>query len=160
MVRLTLPRAGAPTVEAWSGQIAPGKPGCGTGDRPAQEGWTMQVLVNTGTNIEGPEKLVRHVEDGIETSLSRFADRLTRVEVHLADESGGRPNSAEMRCTIETRPSGLSPVAVTEHAATLEDAFRGATQKLHRLLDNEFGRLDSRKHTASIRHASTDEGAV
>ena len=117
----------------------------------------MQVLVSTGANVEGPEKLVRHVEEGIEASLSRFADRLTRVEVHLADESGGRPNAAEMRCTIETRPSGLAHVAVTEHAATVEDAFRGATQKLHRLLDNEFGKLDSRKHSASIRHVSAEE---
>ena len=120
----------------------------------------MQVLVSTGTNVEGSEKLVRHVQDGIEASLSRFADRLTRVEVHLADQSGGRPNAAEMRCTIETRPSGLAHVAVTEHAATLEDAFRGATQKLHRLLDNEFGRLDSRKHTASLKHAPAEEGLV
>lgn len=118
----------------------------------------MQVIVNTGAHVEGPEKLVRHVEEGIEAGLSRFADRLTRVEVHLDDESAGRPNSAEMRCTIETRPSGLAPVAVTEHAATLEDAFRGATQKLHRLLDSEFGKLDSRKHTASIRHVAAEEG--
>ena len=121
---------------------------------------TMQVIVNTGANVEGPEKLVRHVEDGIEASLSRFGDRLTRVEVHLVDESAGRPNSAEMRCTIETRPSGLAHVAVTEHAATLEEAFRGATQKLHRLLDNEFGKLDSRKHTAALKHAPAEEGLI
>lgn len=125
--------------------------------RERQDG-VMQVLVNTGANVDGPDKLSRHVEEGIETGLSRFADRLTRVEVYLDDESAGRPNGAEMRCTIETRPSGLAPVAVTDHAATLEDAFRGATHKLHRLLDNEFGRLDSRKHSTSLKHVPADEG--
>lgn len=120
----------------------------------------MYVLVNTGAGVEGPDKLVRHVEEGIESGLSRFADRLVEVEVFLDDESGGRPNAAEMRCTIDTKPSGLAHVAVTEHAGTLEEAFRGAVAKLRRLLDNEFGKLDSRKHSTSLKHQPAEEGLV
>ena len=52
---------------------------------------------------------------------------------------------------LEARPRGRAPVAVTNYADTLDEAFRGATDKLRRLVESEFGRLDDRKGGASIR---------
>jgi hypothetical protein len=48
---------------------------------------------------------------------------------------------------------GRAPVAVTNYADSLEEAFRGAADKLRRLLESESGRLDDRKGGASIRGA-------
>ena len=50
----------------------------------------MQIQVNTDNNIEGRDELARRVEAGIEAALSRFSDQITRVEVHLGDESAGQ----------------------------------------------------------------------
>ena len=50
-----------------------------------------------------------------------------------------------MRCTIEARPAGQPPVAVTHHGNTLDEAYDGAAKKLAALLDSKFSRLDRRK---------------
>jgi hypothetical protein len=48
-------------------------------------------------------------------------------------------------------------VAVTDHAATLEQAVHGAAQKLARLLDSTLGRLhDHRETTSGLPLSGTD----
>jgi len=111
----------------------------------------MQIQVNTDANVEGRDELTGRVEAEIGAALSRFSDHITRVEVHLGDESAGRSGGADMRCVLEARPAGQAPVAVTHHAATLDEACRGAAQRLKSLLDTHFGRLDDRKGGDSIR---------
>ncbi len=111
----------------------------------------MQIQVNTDSNVDGKEGLVGQVEAEIDAALARFSDHLTRVEVHLGDESAGTSSGADMRCTIEARPAGQKPVAVTHHADTVDAACRGAAQKLQKLLESRFGRLNDRKGGDSIR---------
>lgn len=111
----------------------------------------MQIQVNTDKNVDGGADLVERVTQEIETGLSRFSEHLTRVEVHLADESAGRSTGDDQRCTIEARPAGQAPVAVTHHAAAPDVACRGAVDKLGNLLESRFGRQDRRKGGDSIR---------
>lgn len=112
----------------------------------------MQIELTTDKNVESSERLTEKVEGHVESALDRFRDRLTRVEVHLGDESAGRPTGADIRCTVEARPARLKPVAVTHHAADADDACRGALKKLATLLDSHFGRHDRHKGGATIRH--------
>lgn len=111
----------------------------------------MQVLVHTDNNTEGREARLADVESEVESSLSRFDGHLTRVEVHLADESSGRSTPDDQRCTISASPAGQPPVAVTQHAETAEAALTGALQKLVSLLDSRFGRQSDRHHSDTIR---------
>lgn len=111
----------------------------------------MIVQINTDRNIDGHDELVEQIEAEVDGRLSRYSDRLTRVELHLGDENAGRSGGLDKRCTVEARPSGRQPVAVTHHAATLEEAYRGAVGKLRSLLDSRYGRTDGVKGTASIR---------
>jgi hypothetical protein len=111
----------------------------------------MQIQVNTDHNFEGHGELVRYIEAEVGTALSRFDEHITRVEVHLSDENAGKSGGVDKRCMLEARPAGQQPVAVTHHAATLDEACSGAIQKLKHLLDSEFGKLEDRKGTASIR---------
>jgi hypothetical protein len=101
--------------------------------------------VNTDDNIEGSEELIGRVETEVAATLSRFSDRVTRVEVHLGDENAGKSGASDKRCMMEARPSGQQPVAVTHHAATLEEAYDGAAEKLGNLLESKFGRLHDHK---------------
>lgn len=111
----------------------------------------MQIQINTDDNIQGRDELTRQAEADIATSLDRFADRITRVEVHLSDENAGKSGTNDKRCLMEVRPAGQQPVAVTHEAGTLAEAWGGASKKMRSLLDTTFGRQDDLKGRASIR---------
>lgn len=117
----------------------------------------MQIQVNTDSNVTGREELADRIAAMIEARLTRFADHLTRVEVHLADESAGRTTAADKRCMIEARPAGRQPVAVTSHAPTLDEACTAAVGKLATVLAREFGRRDHHKGSASIRTGTGED---
>ena len=84
---------------------------------------------------------------------ARFAGYLTRVEVHIADENAGKAGSADKRCMMEARASGLTPLSVTHHAATIDEACSGALRKLRGLLDGRLGKLQDHKGAPSVRDA-------
>ncbi|MGW5718496.1 HPF/RaiA family ribosome-associated protein [Amycolatopsis sp. NPDC003865] len=117
----------------------------------------MQIQVNTGHNIHGGEGLATYVTTELENSLSRFGGWLTRVEVHLSEDGGSKPE--DKKCVIEARPGGKQPVAVTHHATTVDDACTGAAHKLGRLLDSRYARAHDHKGSDSIRHMPAPEDA-
>ncbi|HEY3394595.1 MAG TPA: HPF/RaiA family ribosome-associated protein [Lacipirellulaceae bacterium] len=106
----------------------------------------MQIRVTTDNNITGSEGLTSHVEGVVADVLGRFSQRLTRVEVHLADEnSRAKSGENDKRCTMEARPRGLKPIAVTQQAATIDQAIDAAADTLAKSLDRTLERLDDRK---------------
>ena len=102
----------------------------------------MQVQVRTDSSVEGREGLTVHVTGVVQSALSRFADRVTRVEVHLSDENGAKGGKDDKRCLMEARIEGRPPATVTHHAATIDQAINGAAGKLERALDSAEGRRD------------------
>jgi len=112
----------------------------------------MQVLVSTDRNIEGREALAARITKIVERALVRVKDRITRVDVHLSDENSDKKGGGlEMRCVIEARLEGRPPVAVTDHAATLDQAASGAADKLARSIDHLFGRLRNKRSRGTER---------
>ena len=65
---------------------------------------------------------------------------VTRVEVHLGDENGRKSGQDDKRCMMEARIEGRHPIAVTEHAASLDRAVKGAAGKLARMIESDAGR--------------------
>ena len=114
----------------------------------------MKIQVNTDAHIDGHERLAAHVSATIEQALKRFVDHVIRVEVHLSDENADKSGAQDQRCMLEARLQGRQPVAVTERAATQEQAVNGATQKLVRLLDSTLGRLNDHRDRATVPSAS------
>ena len=106
----------------------------------------MQVQVNTGNGVENKETLDRWAETFLGDALARFSQEISRVEVQLTDENSMRNGASDMRCMMEARLSGHAPLAVTQHGASQDEAFRGATQKLVRLLEHTLGKLDRHEH--------------
>ncbi len=105
----------------------------------------MKIQVNSDSSVEVDDALTQTIESTIQTALDRFQERITRVEVHLSDEDGAQRNDPKaMRCLLEARPTGMDPVVVTGSADTVENSCHDAAQKMQRLLDSAFGRLDSR----------------
>jgi len=106
----------------------------------------MQVQINTDHNIEGREVLTTQVRGVVESALARFSDHITRVEVHLSDENSHKSGQNDKRCMLEARLEGRQPIAVTHQAATLEEAVRGAADKMTRLIESTMGRLRDQKN--------------
>lgn len=101
----------------------------------------MIIQFNTDNNIEGSERLNAYFTTTLSEALSRFNNHITRLEVHLTDENGRKEGKNDQRCLIEARLEGLQPIAVTNSADTIEQAVRGATDKLKNSLETVLGRL-------------------
>jgi hypothetical protein len=111
----------------------------------------MQIQVNTDRNIHGHEALVIRVTEAVEYSLRRFADHITRIEVHLSDEDGaGKIGPHSKRCLIEARLEGRKPVAAADTAITLEQATLGAVDKLSRRIESDLGRVTRDNHQKPV----------
>jgi hypothetical protein len=50
----------------------------------------MQILANTDEHVDAVPDLVERVRNEILKSLSRFSQRVTRVDVHLSDQNADR----------------------------------------------------------------------
>jgi len=111
----------------------------------------VKIQVNTDKNIDAHADLNAQIDVDLANALARFEDRLTRVEVHLRNESAGRTTGDDFRCLIEARPAGMDPIAVTHHAATLTEARNGATDKLEARLTSTFERNEGNESRETIR---------
>lgn len=105
----------------------------------------MQILIHTDRNLVGGESLATSVQATVEDALHRFSAHITRVEVHLGDENGGKSGANDKRCTMEARLERHAPIAVTEHADTVAQSIDGAAQRLVHRLEHTLGRQQDRR---------------
>ncbi|HEU0136331.1 MAG TPA: HPF/RaiA family ribosome-associated protein [Flavobacterium sp.] len=101
----------------------------------------MLIQFNTDNHIEGRERMENYFTTVLETSLKRFEDHITRLEVHLGDENSEKFGTDDKRCAIEARIAGKQPIAVVNHSDTIEKAVSGAVDKLKKVLDTTFGKM-------------------
>lgn len=105
----------------------------------------MIVQIHTDNYIESSERLTAQVEALVASAVAHFADRVSRVQVHLGDENSDSKGGAnDKRCMIEARLDGRPPVAVTHQAPTLDQAMDGAAEKLQRSISSTLERLRDR----------------
>jgi hypothetical protein len=101
----------------------------------------MLVQVNTDNHVPGHDELAGEVAAEMQRTLKRFAAKVTRIEVHLNDENGDKSGSNDKRCLLEARVRGLEPFAVSHNAPSVDEAVKGATDKLVRILDRTMAKL-------------------
>ncbi|MGE0398123.1 MAG: HPF/RaiA family ribosome-associated protein [Kofleriaceae bacterium] len=99
----------------------------------------MNIQIRHDDNIPGDinERLLPIIQE----ALSRYANQITTVEVHLADENGPKKSDGDIRCTIEVRVENRKPTAVTAHANDVWAAVDSAAEKMVSKLDSDIGRL-------------------
>jgi ribosome-associated translation inhibitor RaiA len=110
----------------------------------------MQVQINSDNTISMHNKLSDSIGAYIINVLHRFDPYLTRVEVHLTGEAikkSGPQKSAprDKRCLLEARPKHHPSLIVSAESTDIETAFSGAAAKLHRHLENTYGRLSDKR---------------
>jgi ribosome-associated translation inhibitor RaiA len=100
----------------------------------------MQVQVESN-HIEGSAELQDWVGSTVVDELERYADLLTRIEIHVGDVNAQRSGPQDKRCQIEARPKGHTSISVTHEADSLDLAVAGAAKKMSHALDHLVGRL-------------------
>ena len=106
----------------------------------------MQFQFNSDSSVMGTENVAERIENAVRTKLSRFEDRLTRVEVHVSDENAHKGGSDDKTCLIEARPRGGKPIGVTEHAGDVDTAARKAAGTMAQRLERVLGKSERHKH--------------
>lgn len=105
----------------------------------------MTIQFNTDKNLtvhnEFRDKLSTHLAE----KLSRFSDHITKLEVHLSDDNGGKSGQKDKKCLLEARVEGRPPIAVTAHANNYEQAVDGAIDKIKSSLNSVLGKI--KNHT-------------
>lgn len=119
----------------------------------------MQIQVNSNHTIQTGESFERWANTELNESLRRFKDDITRIEVHMSEENSDKASNSHKRCTMEARLAHHEPVAVNHDASSQDLAFRGASDKLKRLLEHTLDKLRDHRSRESIRRAE-DLGAV
>ena len=106
----------------------------------------MQVQVNCGDGLQARETLERWATEYLEDALARFRGELTRVEVQLGGDAHAKHGGQDVRCTLEARLAAHPPVAVSHFAQNMDEAIRGAAQKLQHALEHRSGKLERHQH--------------
>ena len=112
--------------------------------RAKKEMW-MQVQINSDNNISMHNRLSDSIGAYINNLLQRFDPYLTRVEVHLTGENVRKPGPKDKRCVLEARAKRHQSLVVTNKSTDIEDAFSGAAAKMHKQLENTYGRLADKR---------------
>ncbi len=106
----------------------------------------MQVQVNHDDHVTGREDMEREIAQMLEGELDRYADHITRVEVHLSDVNAEKLADDDKRCLIEARVSGHGQLTASHQTGDMRAAIDGALDKLLRVLDSSLGKaLDKTK---------------
>ncbi|WP_265587367.1 HPF/RaiA family ribosome-associated protein [Sphingomicrobium arenosum] len=100
----------------------------------------MQFMFNTDNNIDGTQEVAERIETGIRGTLSRFEDQLTRVVLHVNQET-----DEHYTASLEARIEGQQPQAVTADGGSVDGVAMEAGEKMERLLDSHFGKLEARR---------------
>lgn len=101
----------------------------------------MKIQFNTDKNIQGTESLEAFVSENINKRLNRFADKITRVEVHLSDQNAHKTGADDIQCKLETRIEGLQPILATGKSNSKEKALFDAIDKMEAALNTVVGKM-------------------
>ncbi|OGB27491.1 MAG: hypothetical protein A3I66_06295 [Burkholderiales bacterium RIFCSPLOWO2_02_FULL_57_36] len=113
----------------------------------------MQVQLNTDKSIVGSPGLQQHVQQLLEHELKHLAKEITRIEVHLNDESSSRSGADDKRCLLEARVAKMQPFSAEHRASSIDLAINGAAEQLSRAVKSALEKTDTAaKRAVSIKH--------
>lgn len=102
----------------------------------------MQIQINSDHHVAATPETAGRVQRLVRDVLDRYADRITRVEVHLNDLNSLKGGKDDKRCLMEARVAGLGPIDASHEAPDLLLAIDGAMEKLERAIEHRLGRVD------------------
>ena len=68
----------------------------------------MQIQVHCDKHIKNDVRLEEWVNTTVKDRLDLFEEDITRVDVFLSDENGGKSGPNDKRCKMEARPKAIN----------------------------------------------------
>ncbi|MGM5470328.1 HPF/RaiA family ribosome-associated protein [Flavobacteriaceae bacterium LMO-SS05] len=104
----------------------------------------MTIQINTDKTLNGEKRSCDFFSSQISEALHRFEPHITRIEVHLKDESGSTDGFNDISCLLEARIEGRKPIAITSQANTMDSAVTSAIDKIKASIERILGKI--KKH--------------
>ena len=101
----------------------------------------MTIQINTDNTLNGEKRSTDFFSSQIAEALQRFESHITRIEVHLKDESGRKDGFNDVSCLLEARIEGRKPIAITNQANTMNIAVTGAIDKIKTAIESILGKI-------------------
>jgi ribosomal subunit interface protein len=102
----------------------------------------MQIQINSDHHISASPELAGRIQELVRSSLERYSDRITRIEVHLNDLNSTKGGDSDKRCLMEARVAGFGPIDANHEAPSLDLAIDGAMEKLERAIEHKLGKIE------------------
>lgn len=96
----------------------------------------MKITFKGDKNSKESEKFTADHISKIESSLERFREIITHVDVHLSNEDVAGNGVNTKQCKLEVQLKLRKPIAVASNADRYERAISDALQKLTASLDD------------------------
>ena len=111
----------------------------------------MQIFLHTDPNVHGTQLMAKHLNDVVTEGLSRFGERVTRVEAYLSNVHSAVKSTSEqdIHCTLEAKLVGLDAVIVKVQASNAHQAIDSATKKLKRAIETQIDKHSPQSHRTS-----------
>jgi len=87
------------------------------------------VQIRTDNHIKSDAEANARLEEKVRSKLRRFDQRISGVEIHVADMNGAKGGDGDKRVSLEIRISGHEPVGVHADAARVDAAVALAADK-------------------------------
>lgn len=101
----------------------------------------MIIQINY-SNIDKSDSLEQSVRDAVTDKLGHLTDKLTRVEIHLYDDSSPtKQTPGDKRCLMEARPKGMKPMIAESNGDDYYKVVNNTAAKLSRAVQKTMDRL-------------------
>ena len=101
----------------------------------------MKIQINADVSSNNHVEVNKMVETIISGQLRRFEEHISRIDVHLSDDSGNKSGINDKKCIIEARVDGKNPCVVSDYSDTYEKAVTGAVAKVKSSLTSIIERM-------------------
>jgi ribosome-associated translation inhibitor RaiA len=116
----------------------------------------MLIQVRTDDHIQGGQSLADQLELEVSNKLGRYAEVITRVDIHVSDLDAGKAGSSDKRVVLEAHLGSRPALVVNAEADKVAEALGSALTKLLRVIDHDLGKLKDRAGRHTIRNPSAD----
>jgi ribosome-associated translation inhibitor RaiA len=109
----------------------------------------MRITLHRDPHIHAGAGMDAHVHSVLSDALTRFGNRVTSVDAHLAAaNSSAKAGADSTYCTLQASLVHQEPVVVKEKAVNAHVAIAGAVRKLKRAVGVAIGKQDPRRSLA------------
>lgn len=105
----------------------------------------MIIQLNADKNLTIHTEYENQIIEKLSKELTRFAEHITRLEVHLSDENGDKSGQDDKRCLLEARMEGRQPIAVSSFGQSYDLALNSTIDKLKSALTTIVGKLKEKQ---------------